>query len=204
MKGKNTGNKAAPSKGDDKTMTGAHKRSANMRPLPLSPKGSSHRTPTQGSKQPPKPPTDEEVTDSENIKKILTKLDGLDNKIESTKVHLSKRIDNNNAKTDKVTEDCAKVKVESAGLKAQMSVHGIRLSELEAKIEQFEREKRRTTLIIDGVEDLEDEDTAEIVEEIFKDIGVDYNTRVGINLHRRGGKKKGRQQRRTVRLVHDL
>ena len=118
--------------------------------------------------------------------KILNKLDALDTKIDDTKDHLSQRIDNNIAKTDQLAEKCNEVKDEAAGLKTQATVHGVRLDELEAKIEQLEREKRRTTLIIDGVQEEQGEDTADIVDQIFEDIGVDYTKRLVVNIYRRG------------------
>ena len=76
-------------------------------------------------------------------------------------------------KTDKLSEETKKVKVVTAGMKTQVTVQGIRLFDLEFKIEQLEREKRRTFLVIDGIEESEKEetdDTAEIVEYLFKDI----------------------------------
>ena len=75
----------------------------------------------------------------------------------------------------------------------QVTVHGLQLTELENRIEQLEREKRKSTLIIDGVEEREDEDPAEIVEDIFRDVGVDYKTRVCINIFRRGRQARKQQ-----------
>ena len=88
-------------------------------------------------------------------------------------------------------------------MKVQVSVHGQRLSDLEHRIDQLEREKRKSKLIINGVREREEEDTAEIVEKIFADVGVDYKTRVCINIFRRGrhvrkqqdGKDKDKQSR---------
>ena len=92
-------------------------------------------------------------------------------------------------KTDRLTEECAEVKVVTAGLKTQITVHGTRLTEIEVKIEQLERKRRRTTLVIDGVKEKENEDIAATVGEIFTDVGVDYNTTVCVNLYRRGRKQ---------------
>ena len=125
-------------------------------------------------------------TVSDNIEKILSKLDDLDVKIESTKIHLSDRIEGSNAVTDQLSEENNKVKVVTAGLKTQVTVHGLRLSELENRIEQLERDKRRSSLVIDGVKKRDDEDVAEIVEAVFADAGVEFNTRVCINIYRHG------------------
>ena len=57
------------------------------RPPPSSPAG--HRDPPNQTPVKPKTPNQ----DSANIAKILDKLDNLDSKIESTKDHLSQRID---------------------------------------------------------------------------------------------------------------
>ena len=123
--------------------------------------------------------------------------DKIDDKIESTKIHLSERIEKSNAVTNQLTEETAKVKVATAGLKTQVTVHGLRLSDLESKIEQLERDKRRSSLVIDGVKEEEGEDVAGIVETIFEDVGVDFKTRVCINIYRRGYRqvnKHGRER----------
>ena len=86
-----------------------------------------------------------------------------------------------------------KVKKVTKGLKTQLSVHGTCITDVEDKIENLERERRKTTLIIDGVEESTTEDTTEIVERIFKDIGVTYNTRVRTNVYRRGKPSTGRK-----------
>ena len=65
-----------------------------------------------------------------------------------------------------------------------MSVYGLRLTDLEAQIEKLERERRRSTLKIDGVKEDENKETAEVVAQIFKDVGVDYGTRGCINIFR--------------------
>ena len=170
---------------DAKFTTGVNTRRTKMKPSSSSP--ARPRDPPKTPANPDKKGAEKgKLKESENIVKILEKLDSLDNNIESTRVHLSERIDKNNEKTEQLSVDCTKVKVGNDILKTKVTVHGIRLSELEAKIEQLERDRRKTTLIIDGVEELDDEDTADIVEDVFKDIGVDYNTKVVVNLYRRG------------------
>ena len=44
-------------------------------------------------------------------------------------------------------------------------------------------------MVIDGVKEQEDEDVATTVADIFRDLGVDYGTRVCINIYRRGRKQ---------------
>ena len=192
MAGKKDDDKTGQRRTDVKPV-GANTRSTGSKLPPFSPGSRTpHRTPP-----PPSKPTEEgQNKDSENIAKILLKLDGLDGKIESTKLHLSERIDGNNAKVDQIAEETAKVKATTSGIKTQVTVHGLRLSELESKIEQLEREKRKTTLIIDGVKEGDTEDPADIVEAVFKDVGVDYTTRVCVNLYRRGRRPRTTKENR--------
>ena len=158
--------------------------------LSRAPKIDGHKTPngvqTRGTTRPPSShdpdlgSEDELIgnssTDSANIAKILVKLDTPDDKIESTKNHLSDRIDGSNAKAEETANECQKVKVVTSGLKQQLTVHGTRLGDLESKIEQLERERRKTSLVIDGVKEQDDEDVATTVADIFRDLGVDYGT----------------------------
>ena len=155
----------------------------------------------------PNTPKSAQHTVSDNIEKILSKLDDLDTKIESTKIHLSDRIEGSNAVTDQLAAENNKVKVVTAGLKTQVTVHGLRLTDLENKIEQLERDRRRSSLVIDGVKEEEDEDVADIVKAVFEDAGVDFKTRVCINIYRRGkvnnrgGDQEGAAQRRPRPIV---
>ena len=54
------------------------------------------------------------------------------------------------------------------------------------RIEQLERDKRRSSLVINWVEEKEDEDVSEIIERKFEDVGVDFKTHVCINIYHRG------------------
>ena len=116
----------------------------------------------------------------------LDKLDDLEDRIETSTKQLAEKLESNNTKTESLNDECTKVKVEAAILKTQVSVHGLRLTDLEAQIEKLERERRRSTLVIDGVKETEHEDTADVVAQVFKDVGVDYGTRVCVNIFRRG------------------
>ena len=182
MTGRRPGNNGTTPPHNKNRTPGSQMRASDAR-QPLHPPRDPPNTPNKPTGKSPENPKGE---DSRNILKILAKLDGLDNKIEQTNDHLTQRIDDNIAKTDQLTEKFLKVKDESTGLKVQASVHGVRLSELETRIEKLEREKRRTTVVIDGVKEEEGEETAEIVDEIFEDIGVGFSTKVVINIHRRG------------------
>ena len=198
MGGKKEEGKAGSKKDDAKQLNPNYNtRGAGSRPSPSGQTGTRDpKTPERaGNVNVNRTPNRPQNADSANIEKILSKLDNLDVKIDSTKNHLSDRIDSSTTQTENLAKDCAKVKAESVGIKTQMTVHGLRLSELEARIEQLEREKRKTSLVIDGIKETEDEDVAETVEEVFADLGVDYNTRVCINIYRRGRKQNKDQIR---------
>ena len=69
-----------------------------------------------------------------DIQRIIDKLDGLEERIESSTQHLTEKIDSSKLDTERIAEDCSKVKVVTAGLKTQIGIHGTRLSDLERKI----------------------------------------------------------------------
>ena len=142
-------------KGDQKKTAAAGVQTRGGGRQPYSP--GSRELPKTPDKTPTKPTP---ASVSENIAKILSKLDTLDTKIETTNTQVREGFEGNNEKTDRLSEDCAKVKVTTDGLKTQVTVHGTRLTDLEAKVEQLERERRKTTLVIDGVEE-EDDDLQE-------------------------------------------
>ena len=131
---------------------------------------------------------------STDIQRIIDKLDGLEERIESSTQHLTEKIDASKLDTEKLAEDCREVKVTTAGLKTQVGIHGTRLSDLEEKIEKLERDKRRNNLVIEGVPEQEREDLGGTVDSIFKDVGVGYNVSVCINLFRRGRKQSGERR----------
>ena len=124
----------------------------------------------------------------EILRKLDTKLDNLDDRIEFSTNELKDKIDDSNSKVDRIADEAAKVKDVTTGLRVQVNVQGTRLSTLEAKIEQLEREKRKNTLVIEGVEEIDDEDVAATVENVFKEVGVTFTTQVCINIYRRGKK----------------
>ena len=84
----------------------------------------------------------------------LEQLDVLEERIDTSTKQLTEKIEESNEKTERLSSEYTEVKVDAAILKTQVSIHGLRLNDLEAKIEQLEREKRRTTLVIDGVRKL--------------------------------------------------
>ena len=142
-------------------------------------------------------PAKTEAVKLADIQKIIDKLDGVDQRIEFSTQHLTDKIEDSSERVNKVEDDCAQVKVTTKGLKTQLSIHSTRISEVEDKIEKLERERRRTTLIIDGVTEVEPEDLTKTVESIFQDIVVSYTTKACINIYRRGrvtGLTAGRKQ----------
>ena len=182
--------------------------------------GNQPKTGSPGARPPLKPTTPTTLTgkhvppgnDESNsirtfLQKLDTKLDNLDGRLISSMNELKEKIEASKVTTERTAEDCAKVKDATNRLKVQVSVHGARLSALEAKIEQLERDKRKNTLVIDGVEEIVDEDVGETVENLFKEVGVSYSTRVCINIYRRGKrrtddcKQTDRRQKDRVRPI---
>ena len=51
------------------------------------------------------------------------------------------------------------------GLKTRSTVHGLRLTELEQKIEMLERDKRRNIIIVEGVIESRDKTSPEVIED---------------------------------------
>ena len=126
----------------------------------------------------------------------LDKLDDLEVRIDTSTKQLTDQIEANNKKTDALSKICNEVKDETTVTKTQLSVYGLRLSELETKIEQLERERRRNNLVIDGLKEVEGEDIAELVKRVFREVGVVYDTSACTNLYRRGRKPVGERERR--------
>ena len=96
-----------------------------------------------------------------------------------TKLTLLKRRPIKRAKGEKLEE-------EGMGIKAQLKVHGTRLHELEERIEQIEREKRRNILVIDGLIEKEGEKANELLDGILKDLKEEFAANVCTAVFRRG------------------
>ena len=78
------------------------------------------------------------------------------------------------------------LKEENLGLKARLNTHGTRLCEIEERIEQIERERRRNILIIDGLIENEGERISEVLDRIFVDLKVEFTAKICIAVFRRG------------------
>ena len=70
------------------------------------------------------------------------------------------------------------------GLRMRSTIHGARLAEVEKKIEQLEREKRRNIIIIEGVPESEDIPSPEIVDKLFGDLNLTFDTLVCDRVYR--------------------
>ena len=121
-----------------------------------------------------------------DIQRVIDKLDGVEDRIEFSTKQLTDKIQASIDRTEKIEEDCTQVKVVTKSLKTQLSVHGTGLTDVEDKIEKLERERRKTTLIIDGVEESETEDITKTVDNIFQDVGVSYSTKASVKIYRKG------------------
>ena len=136
--------------------------------------------------------TDGGKTKESDIQKVLDRLDkvkeSLESKIDASILsqefsakQLSDKVEKVEKANSKVDEKCDIASEDRMGIKAQLKVHGTRLLEIEEKIEQIEREKRRNILVIDGLEEKEGERVREVVDRIFEDqaiMGITTKTEV--------------------------
>ena len=140
----------------------------------------------------------------DGLGKLLTKLASLDSKFDKKFDDLKKEVREGFQSTNfKVGEIEDKVKTVMAkcgknaeklketadvtdGLRAKVGVQGIRLLEVERKIERLERDKRRNTIIVEGVPESEENPSPEIIEQLFGDLKVEFNTLVCDKIYRRG------------------
>ena len=107
------------------------------------------------------PKMEEKQKSSTDIQRVLDRLDSIETSLEAkiddvissqelTGEKTSERIKKTEDAVLVNTEHVSVLKDDTKGVKVQLKSHGARLAELEDKIERIEREKRRTTLIIEG------------------------------------------------------
>ena len=87
------------------------------------------------------------------------------------------------------TEQISALKDNACGVKVQLKVHGTRINEIEEKIERIEREKRRSTLIIEGLKETEGEIISTLVDKALTDLKVGFRSKDCTAIFRRGGRK---------------
>ena len=114
--------------------------------------------------------------------------------IQSTDFNVSTlcdKLEANIKKSEDITQKVLETTEVTEGLKTRSAVHGLRLAELEQKIEFLERDKRRNNIIIEGVPESEDNPSPEIVEEFFADLKVSFDTTVCDRIYRKGKAAQG-------------
>ena len=105
---------------------------------------------------------------------------------EFTMKQLSDKIKSVETSTSQVHTKSDKLEEESIGFKAQLRVHSTRLIEIGDKIDQIERERRRNTLVIDGLNEKEGERASDILDKIFEDLKVGFKANICMAAFRRG------------------
>ena len=144
-------------------------------------------------------------TQSSALDKILARFDTLEDEIKSVKTTVDEgiRAQEFNAKQaeDKLEnhiKDCTSTKREikligneADGLKARVDYQGFRLTDLEEKIEQLERDSRRNVMIIEGVNEEDGISSPEIVDDLLQDLKLDFDSHVCDRVHRRGKAQTG-------------
>ena len=146
---------------------------------------------------------EEEVGGIEKILAQLTRMDAkFDTKLDALKLEIREGLKASEfdlgVVKDKVSkqeikgkevEDKVQVMTDvSEGLKTRSMVHGLRITELEQKIEMMERENRRNLIIVEGVPESEEMPSPEVIGELFADLKVNFDTMVCSRIHRRGKK----------------
>ena len=139
------------------------------------------------------------------ISKILNQLAAMDLNInhltqelregkQATEFKVAELDDKVTALEDKSVEDrekTQKVVDVTEGLRTRSNVHAIRLAEVEKKIEQLERDKRKKIIVVEGVPESEESPSPEIIDELFRDLKVEFDTLVCDRIHRRGKQPQG-------------
>ena len=146
-------------------------------------------------------PEDEQLDGQKGgIEKILAKLSGLDLSLKEVKKDLKEGLQSVdfNAKElgDKITLVVAKTEETGAkvletvkvttGLTTRTAVHGLRLNELEHKIEMLERDKRRCLIVVEGIPETEGKSSPDIIEELLSDLKIDLDMLACDRIYRRG------------------
>ena len=104
---------------------------------------------------------------------------------------------------DSTHEDIAEVTEVTEGLRTRSTVQGIRIAEIEMKIEQLEREKRKNIIVVEGVPETEGKSSPEVIEELFADLKVDFDTLLCDRIFRRGKAPPGTGDRPAPEVAAD-
>ena len=132
------------------------------------------------------------VLQSTALNKILARFDNIDADIKTVKTTMDEVITSQEFtakqiedKLQKHIEDCHETKLEvkavgdvTDGLRARVTYQGLRLSDVEMKIEQLERERRKNFMIIEGVVEEEGVSSPDIVDALFMDLKLDFDSHV--------------------------
>ena len=80
-------------------------------------------------------------------------------------------------------------------------VQAIRIEQLENKISDLEDEKRSHNIIIEGIREKNNEDIRGIVDDLLKDLGLNYNVEWCDSIYRLGPKIDGNKRPRPIKVV---
>ena len=143
---------------------------------------------------------DLDKTKEGGIDKILSELGRLNAKIDGIKDEMREGFNSSDFsvkelgdkvqtavnRTEACNEQIKEISDTTAGLKTRSEVHGTRLSAIERRIEQIEREKRRNILIVEGAPESEENPSPEIINSLFRDLKLNFDSLVCDRIHRRG------------------
>ena len=117
---------------------------------------------------------------------LQTKIDASIQSQEFSAKQLTDKMELIESTTTQVRAKTSKLEEDNIGVKVQLNVHGTRLHELEDKIKQIERKRRRNILIIEGLEEKEGERANIVLDKIFEDLNVGYKADICTAVFRRG------------------
>ena len=165
-------------------------------------------------KSPKTPDGSKTSRDPSDIERVLNRLDTIETRLESkiedairgqelSAENLNDRFTKAESKSLGLEERVSALKDRSDGTSVQLKVHGARITEIEAKIERIERERRRNVLVIDGAPEKEGDQPIVIVNKIFADLQVGFTADACTAVFRRGrnpnndkvGQREDREQR---------
>ena len=167
---------------------------------------------SEGDGDDPNQESDGAVSDLEEettgVNKILAKLSGLEANLHEVRIdlkeglhtadfnakNLSDKIGAVVKKTEETGEKVRETVEVTTGLTTRTAVHGLRLNELENRIEMLERDKRRCLIVVEGVAEVANKPSPEIIEELLLDLKIDLDTQACDRIYRRGREPRAPDQ----------
>ena len=101
---------------------------------------------------------------------------------------ISDKVDNFSTTVSNIKEELGQLKSEVIKEKRETRRHDARLSDLEKKLEFAERDSRKSSIVLDGVEEGKEKSLITILENLLGDLQVSFGTSECDKIFRRGKK----------------